>query len=184
MLAVFSVLASTYLGKCVHRQWTSRAVQVSNNSTSTPDIALNISNQTEYEQIQNVEYEDPERYLPASHDDSRGGSVNNSEEKIDSVIMRQSLELLSEEALVGEHKSENVLYENQSNSGVREADDLYLTPITWLLNTPLYLYSTCRQWDFSLTLQYKLIYVYIKCTLISRYMLVAQAPDILYFVSL
>lgn len=130
MLAVFSVLASTYLGKCVHRQWTSRAVQVSNNSTSTPDIVLNMSNQTEYEQIQNVEYEDPERYLPASHDDSRGGSVNNIEEKIDSVYIRQSLELLSEEALVVEHKSENVLYENQSNSGVREADDLYLTPIT------------------------------------------------------
>lgn len=124
---MFSVLASTYLGKCVHRQWTSRAVQV---NTSTPDIALNMSNQTEYEQIQNVEYEDPERYLPASHDDSRGGSVNNSEEKIDSVYIRQSLELLSEEALVVEHKSENVLYENQSNSGVREADDLYLTPIT------------------------------------------------------
>lgn len=128
MLAVFSVLASTYIGKCVHRQWTSRALQVSN--TSTSDIALNVSNHTEYEQIQNVEYEDPERCLQASHDDSRGGSINNSEEKMDSVYIRPSLELLNEEALNGEHKSEIVMYENQSNSGVREANDLYLTPIT------------------------------------------------------
>lgn len=37
MLAVFSVMALTYLGKCVHRQWTSRSLQVSNIRTSSPN---------------------------------------------------------------------------------------------------------------------------------------------------
>lgn len=126
ILAVLSVLAFTYLGKCLHRQWTSRAVQVSNTRTSSPDIALDVSNRIEYEQIQNVEYEDPERYLTVANDDSQGGGINHRQEKMDSSSIRPS----NEEALNEEHKCENVMYENQSNKGVREADDLYLTPIT------------------------------------------------------
>lgn len=42
MLAVFSVLVLTYLGKCVHRQLTSRSLQASNIRTSSRDIALNV----------------------------------------------------------------------------------------------------------------------------------------------
>lgn len=122
MLAVFSGLAFIYLGKCVHRQWTSRSLQVSNTNTSAPESALNVSNQIEclYEQIQNIEYEDPERYLPALHDDSRGGDMNVSQEKMIFVSI-SSLEPLNEE---------DVKYENQPNSGIREIDDPYLTPTT------------------------------------------------------
>lgn len=120
MLAVFSGLAFIYLGKC--RQWTSRSLQVSNTNTSAPESALNVSNQIEclYEQIQNIEYEDPERYLPALHDDSRGGDMNVSQEKMIFVSI-SSLEPLNEE---------DVKYENQPNSGIREIDDPYLTPTT------------------------------------------------------
>lgn len=122
MLAVFSGLAFIYLGKCVHRQWTSRSLQVSNTNTSAPESALNVSNQIEclYEQIQNIEYEDPERYLPALHDDSRGGDMNVSQEKMIFVSI-SSLEPPNEE---------DVKYENQPNSGIREIDDPYLTPTT------------------------------------------------------
>lgn len=138
MLAVFSVLAFTYLGKCVHRQWTSRSLQVGNTMTSAPDSALNVhvhvSNQNEfiYEQIQNIEYEDPERYLTAAHDDILGDGINNSQEKIDSVSFMSigpTLEPSNDEAINGEHESENAMYENQSSDRVRETNDLYLTPI-------------------------------------------------------
>lgn len=126
ILAVLSVLLFTYLGKCLHRQWTPRAVQVSNTRTSSQDIALDVSNRIEYEQIQNVEYEDPERYLMVVNDDSTGGGINDRQEKIDSRSIRPS----NEKAQNEEHKCESVMYENQSNEGVREADDLYLTPMT------------------------------------------------------
>lgn len=131
MLAVFSGLAFIYLGKCVHRQWTSRSLQVGNTNTSAPESALNVSNQIEclYEQIQNIEYEDPERYLPALHDDSGGDGMNISQEKMISVSI-SSLKPPNEEALCEEHKSEYVMYENQPNSGIREIDDPYLTPTT------------------------------------------------------
>lgn len=130
MLAVFSGLAFIYLGKCVHRQWTSRSLQVGNTNTSAPESALNGSNQIEclYEQIQNIEYEDPERYLPALHDDSRGDGMNISQEKMIFVSI-SSLKPPNEEALCEEHKSEYVMYENQPNSGIRKIDDPYLTPI-------------------------------------------------------
>lgn len=122
MLAVFSGLAFIYLGKCVHRQWTSRSLQISNTNTSAPESALNVSNQIEclYEQIQNIEYEDPERYLPALHDDSRVDGMNVSQEKMIFVSI-SSLEPPNEE---------DVMYENQPNSGIREIDDPYLTPTT------------------------------------------------------
>lgn len=81
-----------------------------------------------YEQIQNIEYEDPERYLTAAQDDSRRDGINNSQEKMDEVSIRSigpSIAPSNDEPMI----SENVLYENQSNNGVRETDGLYLSPI-------------------------------------------------------
>lgn len=134
ILAVLSLLAFTYIGKCLHRQWTSRTLQISNTNTSAPESALNMRNDIEcfYEQIQNIEYEDPERYLTAAQDDSHRDGINNSQEKIDAVSIRSiglSIEPTNNEPLNRESNSENVMYENQPNKGVREDDGLYLTPI-------------------------------------------------------
>lgn len=41
-----------------------------------------------YEQIQNIEYEDPERYLTASQDDGHRDGINNSQEKMDEVSIK------------------------------------------------------------------------------------------------
>lgn len=85
-----------------------------------------------YEQIQNIEYEDPERYLTAAQGDSHGDGIINSQEKIDAVSIRSiepSIEPSHNEPLKRECKSGNVLYENQPNNGVGETDGLYLTPI-------------------------------------------------------
>lgn len=134
ILAVLSLLAFTYIGKCLHRQWASRSLQVSNTNTSAPESALNMRNDIEciYEQIQNIEYEDPERYLTAAQDNSHRDSINNSQEKIDTVSLRSigsSIEPTNNEPLNRESYSENVMYENQPNKGVREDDGFYLTPI-------------------------------------------------------
>lgn len=82
-----------------------------------------------YEQIQNIEYEDPERYLTASQDDGHRDGINNSQEKMDEVSIKSiepSAAPSNDEPLI----SENVFYENQSNNGVEETDGLYLSPIT------------------------------------------------------
>lgn len=81
-----------------------------------------------YEQIQNIEYEDPERYLMAAQDDSHRDGINNSQEKKDEVSIRSigpSISPSNDELMI----SENVLYEIQLNNGVRETDGLYLSPI-------------------------------------------------------
>lgn len=63
ILALLTVLTSTYLGKCVHRHWISRTLRVSISNTS-PAIALGEINQTEnsYNRFQTTEYEEPQRY--------------------------------------------------------------------------------------------------------------------------
>lgn len=124
------MLAFTYIGKCLHQQWASRSLQVSNANTSAPESALNMQNEIEcfYEQIQNIEYEDPERYLTAAQDDSHRDGINSSEEKMEEVSIKSiepSIAPSNDEPLI----SENVFYENQSNNGVRETDGLYLSPI-------------------------------------------------------
>lgn len=129
MLAVFSVLALTYLGKCVHRQWTSRSLQVSNIRTLSPDIALNVSNQPDckYEETQNVEYEEPDRYLSAAPNDSCASGINN-QGKVHFGSIRPSPQLLIE-ALNEKQKCGKIMYENQLNKGEREIEDLYLSPV-------------------------------------------------------
>lgn len=134
ILAVLSLLAFAYIGKCLHRQWTFRSLQVSNTNASAPESALDMRNEIEcfYEQIQNIEYEDPDRYLTAAQDDSHRDGIYNSQEKIDALSIKsvgQSIEPSNIEPRNRESKSENVMYENQPNNGVRETDDLYLTPI-------------------------------------------------------
>lgn len=128
------MLAFTYIGKCLHRQWTSRSLQLGNTNTSAPELALNTRNEIEcfYEQIQNIEYEDPERYLTAAQDDSNSDGTNNSQEKIDAVSIKSigpPIEQSNNDPLNRKSKTENVMYENQPNTGVRENDGLYLTPI-------------------------------------------------------
>lgn len=134
ILAVLSLLAFTYIGKCFHRQWTSRSLQLGNTNTSAPELALNTRNEIEclYEQIQNIEYEEPERYLTAVQDDIHIDGINNSQEKIDAVSIESiepSIEQSNNDPLNRESKTENVMYENQPNTGIQKNDGLYLTPI-------------------------------------------------------
>lgn len=74
ILGVLLVLTFTYLGKCVHRHCTSRNFKVSNTKTAGPDMTLDQINQIEtfYERVQDIEYDEPERYLAAANDDIHG----------------------------------------------------------------------------------------------------------------
>lgn len=130
---VLIVLAATYLGRCVHRHCKSRAHQVSTTNTAAQNTSINESHQIEffYEEMQNVEYEDPERYRTVACDDNSGNGINTSQEKMDSVSIIPillSLEPSTDEALNGHHVSENTMYENQPKIEIRETGDLYLTP--------------------------------------------------------
>lgn len=103
---VLIALVILYLGRCVHRQWTSRVHQVSNTNTEVPNTAVNESHQIKffYDEIQNVEYEDPLRYRTVECDDNNENSMTTSREKIDSVSIipiRSSLEPSTDEALPG-----------------------------------------------------------------------------------
>lgn len=130
---VLIVLATTYLGKCVHRHLKSRAHQVSNTDTAAPNTTINESNQIEYfyEDMQNAEYEEPERYRTVVCDDNSENGINTFQEKMESVSIMNitsSLEPSTDEAFNGHHVSESIMYENQPKIEIRETGDLYLTP--------------------------------------------------------
>lgn len=136
ILAVLLVFALTYLGKCLHRQWTNRTVQVRNTNNSRPGLASNESRQIQlhYEQIQDLD--DRQLYLTAVSNESHGALIVSnqisSSEKIDSVSnrsIRSNLELSSEEDLSSENVSVNVRFDNQRDSVQRETSGLYITPI-------------------------------------------------------
>lgn len=130
---VLIVLAATYLGRCVHRHCKFNAQQVGNTHTTAQNTSTNDSHQIEYfyEEMQNVEYEDPERYRTVACDDNSGNVLNTSQEKMDSVAIIPillSFEPSTDEALNGNHVSENTMYENQLKIEIRETGDLYLSP--------------------------------------------------------
>lgn len=139
ILAVLLMFALTYLGKCLHRQWTSRTVQVSNTNSTGPGLESNESRQIElyYEQIQDVvEDDDRKLYLTAVCNESHGTLIssnqNTSSGKIDSVSnrsMRSNLELSSNEELNSENVSESVTFDSQQDGADRGRSDLYITPI-------------------------------------------------------
>lgn len=135
MACVLIALTTTYLGRCVHRHWKSRAHQVSNINTTAQNRGINESHQVEYiyEEMQNVEYEDPDRYRTVALSDNSGNVINTSQEKMDSVSIipiRSSLESLTDETPTDIvcHVSEITMYENQPGFEIRESGDMYLTP--------------------------------------------------------
>lgn len=135
MACVLIALTTTYLGRCVHRHWKSRAHQVSNINTTGPNRGINESHQIEYiyEEMQNVEYEDPDRYRTIALYDNSGNVINTSQEKMDSVSIipiRSSLESSTDETPTDIvcHVSEITMYENQPGFEIRESGDMYLTP--------------------------------------------------------
>lgn len=129
ILAVLLMFALTYLGKCLHRQWTNRTVQVSNTNTTGPGLESNESRQIElyYEQIQDVvENDDRKLYLTAVCNEGHGTLIssnqNTSSGKIDSVSnrsMRSNLELSSDEELNSENVSESVTFNSQQDGADR-----------------------------------------------------------------
>lgn len=135
MACVLIALTTSYLGRCVHRHWKSRAHQVSNINTTGPNRGINESHQIEYiyEEMQNVEYEDPDRYRTIALYDNSGNVINTSQEKMDSVSIipiRSSLESSTDETPTDIvcHVSEITMYENQPGIEIRESGDMYLTP--------------------------------------------------------
>lgn len=132
---VLIALSVAYLGRCVHRHWKTRIHQVSNTNTAAPNTAVNENHQILYfyEEIQNVEYEEPDRYRTVAFDDNSGNIINTSQEKIDSLSIIPIRSLL-ESSIDGprinvvHHVSENTMYENQPGVKIRESDDMYLSP--------------------------------------------------------
>lgn len=131
ILALLTVLTSTYLGKCVHRHWISRALQVSISNTS-PAIALGEINQTEnsYNRFQTTEYEEPQRYQTTAGD-AIGQSSNtlnheNSPEYMEAVSCSSENEPRAETLLNWINTNKKDQCENQLDPG--ELNDLYITP--------------------------------------------------------
>lgn len=132
ILGVLLVLTFTYLGKCVHHHWTSRNFKVSNTNTAAPDITLNQISQIEtfYERVQDIEYDEPERYLTAANDDIRGrGTIQNLDsilEKTEPMFINVVVEQTQDTTLTANNVIEKNEYENQP--ATEETNDLYITP--------------------------------------------------------
>lgn len=131
ILTLLTVLTSTYLGKCVHRHWISRTLQVSISNTS-PAIALGEINQTEnsYNRFQTTEYEEPQRYQTTAGD-AIGQSSNtlnheNSPEYMEAVSCSSENEPRAKTLLNWINTNKKDQCENQLDPG--ELNDLYITP--------------------------------------------------------
>lgn len=131
ILALLTVLTSTYLGKCVHRHWISRTLQVSISNTS-PAIALGEINQTEnsYNRFQTTEYEEPQRYQTTAGD-AIGQSSNtlnheNSPEYMEAVSCSSENEPRAKTLLNWINTNKKDQCENQLDPG--KLNDLYITP--------------------------------------------------------
>lgn len=130
ILALLTVLTSTYLGKCVHRHWISRTLRVSISNTS-PAIAFGGINQTEnsYNRFQTTEYEEPKRYQTTAGDDigQNSDTLNheNSTEYLEAVSCSSENEPRLKQLLnwINIKKDQ---YENKPDTG--ELNDLYITP--------------------------------------------------------
>uniref|UniRef100_K1QUR4 Uncharacterized protein n=1 Tax=Magallana gigas TaxID=29159 RepID=K1QUR4_MAGGI len=103
---------------------------------------MNESHQIEYhEEMQNVEYEDTERYRTVACDDNSGNGINTSQEKMDSVSIIPillSLESSTDEALNRHHVSENTMYERQLKIDIRETGHqmVYMSLAAGIIPTP------------------------------------------------
>lgn len=131
ILGVLLVLTFTYLGKCVHRYCTSRNFKVSNTKTAGPDVTLDQINQIEtfYERVQDIEYDEPERYLAAANDDIHGrGTIQNLDSSLEKKepVVNVVVEQTQNTALNAKNVIEKIEYANQQAS--EETNDLYITP--------------------------------------------------------
>lgn len=121
ILVVLIALASFYLGRCVHRQLTSKCLQIKH--TSTPSTTLNETNQIEsyYERVQDVEYSSSQRYLSAVCD------TDNPE--ADNLHFQETIGIKRKPVIIGEMKEVST-NENQLHSGESEMEDMYINPCT------------------------------------------------------
>lgn len=120
ILAVILVLAFSYIGKCVHRQW------LSVRNVTTHDLSLNENKQIEsnYERVEDV---DSQCYLTAAYVDIRvAGNATNQEISDPSIAV--SLEPSNDMLQHRENASNYNVHENSSEKGVKEFDDLYIIP--------------------------------------------------------
>lgn len=132
MLAILVIFAFAYVVKCVRRQWISRTRPVSPTNTATLNEILNESHQTRYfyDQIEDVERNDSERYLTPACDDLyiKGNCPDRRarEEKknLESTTVTSG-PLNDEIPYEGKVSEENDMYENNL---VKDHDGLYITP--------------------------------------------------------
>lgn len=130
IFAVLTVLAFSYIGKCIYRQWTSRALQIRN----TAIITSRENNQTEshYERVQDVENGDPQSYQTPTDDNIHTNSnvlnQGTGSEKIDLASINISLGSSNEESTHRESVSESHMYENEPDRNLTKPCDLYITP--------------------------------------------------------
>lgn len=131
ILALLTVLTSTYLGKCVHRHWISRTLRV-NISNTSPAIALGEMNQTKnsYNRFQTTEYEEPKRNQTTAGD-AIGQSSNtlnheNNPEYMEAVSCSSENEPRAKKLLNWINTNKKDQCENQLYPG--ELNDLYITP--------------------------------------------------------
>lgn len=133
ILALLTVLTSTYFGKCVHRHWISRTFRVSISNT-TPTIALGDINQTEnsYDIVQTRDYQEPQRYQTTAGDaigqnsDILNHENSTSPENMEAVSFSSENEPRCKKSLNWINTNKKDQYENRSDT--RELNDLYITP--------------------------------------------------------
>lgn len=131
ILAVLILLTSSYLGRCVYRQWSSRTIRASNTDTAKPNTTMSeiIQIGSHYDQVQDRDNDDQERYLTTAPDDNDGnGNISNisyqdaSSVKNDTASIRAVVEATQDKAQNGENTRE--MYKNQPE----ETINLYITP--------------------------------------------------------
>lgn len=130
ILALLTMLTSTYLGKCVHRRWISRTVRVRISST-TPTIALGEINETgySYDRVQTI-YDEPQRYQTTASDAIGQNSdvINheNNPENLETVSCSPESEPKREKSLNLINTNKKDQHENQPDT--EDLNNVYITP--------------------------------------------------------
>lgn len=128
--AVLTVLAFSYLGKCIYRQWTSNTLQIRNTDIITS--RENNQSESDYERVHYVENGDFQSYQTPTDDSmhtiSNVLNQGSGSEKIDLASINISLGSSNDESTHRENVSENHMYENEPDRGLTKPCDLYITP--------------------------------------------------------
>lgn len=122
-MCIYSPCCFIFKKVCSSSLKVKKVIQVSNTNTSASSTTVNGSHQILYfyEEIQNVEYEEPDRFRTVACINNSGKvDINTYQEKMDPVSIIPNSTSLS--------TGENLIYENQPETDKRDINALYLTP--------------------------------------------------------